>query len=360
LVPLSSPFERFVDVASPARGWLAALPVALLALEIFAAEPNRQSLYFAPGSMDVYSQERDVYGRIRESGERAWIRSAGLQSRLPPKVATYFEMRSVGDYEPLNLRRQAEYFTYLMEGRLTPARGGRPYSGRLKHLTAPTYPGALSQRGHLLDVAAVHWFVVSGDGALRGELGRTVEERAWQPEPVSDPEFVLFRNPHAVPRAFVVHDVREAPEPLELMHAMSNPDFDPLAWSYAEGIGPVESPKPYGAPARILVDEETVVEVEAELAAPGMLVLADSFYPGWIATVEGVPHEILPANHLFRGVLLPAGTHRVRFEYDPWTLPVGTGASACALVAIAFLARRGRSVRELPASSRSDSIPPHD
>ncbi|MFP6605973.1 MAG: hypothetical protein VCC19_05310 [Myxococcota bacterium] len=352
--------ERFVDAASPTRGWAVAVPAALLALEIFAAEPNRESLYFAPSSMDAYSQERDFYTRIRESGERAWIRSPGLQSRLPPKLATYFEMRSVGDYEPLNLRRQANYFTYLMEGRLTPARAGRPYSGRLKHLTAPTYPGALSQRGHLLDVAAVQWFVVSRQGAQRGELGRTVEERAWQPEPGSDPDFVLFRNPHAVPRAFVVHDVREAPEPLALMDAMSNPDFDPLAWSYAEGVAAVDGPKPYGAPAHILVDEETVVEVEAELAEPGMLVLADSFYPGWVATVEGVRHEILPANHLFRGVLLPAGTHRVRFEYDPWTFPVGAGASACALVAIAFLVRRGQRGPELPASSRSDSIPADD
>jgi len=352
--------ERFVAAASPARHWLAALPVALLALEIFSATPNQESLYFAEGSMDTYSQERDVYTRIRESGERAWIRSAGIQSRLPPKLATYFEMRSVGDYEPLNLKRQANYFTYLMEGQLTPARGGRPYSGRLKHLTAPTYPGALSARGHLLDVAAVHWIVASQQGVQRGELGRTVEERAWQAEPVGDPDFVLLSNPHAVPRAFVVHDVREAPEPLVLMAAMSDPDFDPLAWSYAEGVGPAEGPKPYGAPARILVDEETVVEVEAALTAPGMLVLADSFYPGWIASVEGVRHEILAANHLFRGVLLPAGSHRVRFEYDPWTLPVGAGGSACALVAVAFLAFRGRRGRELPVPSRSDSIPAHD
>jgi hypothetical protein len=207
-----------------------------------------------------------------------------------------------------------------------------------------------------LDVAAVHWFVVSRQGAQHGELGQTVEERGWQPEPIADPDFVLFHNPHAVPRAFVVHDVREAPEPLALMAAMSDPGFDPLAWSYAEGAAPVGGPKPYGAPARIVIDDDTVVEVEAELAEPGMLVLADSFYPGWVATVEGVPHEILPANHLFRGVLLPAGTHRVRFEYAPWTLPVGAGVSAAALLAISVAVRRRGREGELPGPSRSDSI----
>jgi hypothetical protein len=350
---------RFSESSASAR-WLAALPIALLVLEIFVAPPNRESVYFAPGSMDVYSQERDFYTRIRDSGTRVWIRSAGIQSKLPPKLASYFEMRSVGDYEPLNLRRQAEYFTYLMEGRLRPARGGRPYSGRLKHLTAPTYPGALAQRGHLLDVAAVHWFVVSRPGAERGELGRVVEERAWLREPVRDPDFALFRNPHAVPRAFVVHDVREAPEPLALLAAMSDPGFDPLAWSYAEGATLSESPAPYGTPARIVVDEETRVVVEAELARPGMLVLADSFYPGWRASVEGKSLEILPANHLFRGVLLPAGRHRVRFEYAPWTWPVGAGISAFAMLAVAVAVRPRGRLRELQASSRSVSIPIHD
>ena len=228
---------------------------------------------------------------------------------------------------------------------MSPARGGRPYSGRLKHLTAPTYPGALAQRGHLLDVAGVHWFLVSRQGAQRGELGQVVEEQGWIPEPVEDPDFALFRNPDPVPRAFVVHDVREAPEPLALMAAMSEPGFDPLASSYAEGLDAPAGSGGYGAPARILVDESTLVVVEATLSEPGMLVLADSFYPGWVASVEGKEVEILPANHLFRGVLLPAGTHRVRFEYAPWTVPLGAGISAAAWIAVGLLAwprKRGR------------------
>lgn len=333
--------------------------VFLLALEIFVAEPNRQ-LYFVPRSDFVYAKDRELYDPITTSGERVWIRSPGIDARLPPKVATYFEMRSVGDYEPLNLRRQADYFTYLMEGQLAPMRAGRPYSGRLHDLTAPRSPGALRERGRLLDVAGVGFFLVGKKAAARGELAEYIQAHDLE-ETAREPGLVLLRNPHALPRAYAVYQVEEAPDTRELMEAMSDPSFDPLEGSYAEGIGgELGSARPgegrRGSPARIVVDEETVVEVEASLDAPGMLVLSDSFYPGWRATVDGEEHEILAANHLFRGVLLPAGSHRVRFEYRPWTLPAGATISAFALLSILGLGFHRRGPGELPAAGRSDSM----
>jgi len=344
LLRLAAPRLRSLAPASLAA-WAPLVPALLVAVEVFSAEPNRESLFFAPGSLDVYRNERAIFAPVAESGERVWMRSVGIESPLPPKLATYFGMRSVGDYEPLNLRRQADYFTWLMEGQLDPKRGGRPYSGRLKHLTAPTYPGALAERVRLLDVAGVRWVIVSKLAAERGELADTIASRGWTPQPVPDPDFVLLRNPHALPRAYVVYDVRAAPEPAALMAAMSDPGFDPLASSFVEGEASA-SARP-GAAARILRDDDTVVEVEAELAEPGMLVLSDSFYPGWRASSGDASLEIVPANHLFRGVRLPAGRHRIRFEYDPWTLPAGAAASLASLAGIGVLWRRAR---------RSDSI----
>ena len=343
-----------------ARGFAPWVPplflVALLVLEFFTAEPNRQKLYFVPGSMEVYSEPREIFEHISASGDRAWIRSVGINPPLPPKLASYFRMRSVGDYEPLNLRRQAEYFTYLMEGRLTPKRRGRPYSGRLKHLTAPTYPGALTERGRLLDVAAVRWVVASRRGAMRGELAEYIAARGLEAKGVPDPDFVLLENPHAVPRAYVVYDVQPAPAPLALMQAMSQPDFDPLVTSYVEGASPPDSPSPRGHAARIVRDEETRVDVEAHLASAGTLVLVDSYYPGWRATVDGRELEIRAANHLFRSVDLPAGRHVVRFEYRPWTLTAGAGISVAALLALSLLLLTRRSSNELLDSPGGDSI----
>ena len=48
----------------------------------------------------------------------------------------------------------------------------------------------------------------------------------------------------------------------------------------------------------------------------GFLLLADMYYPGWRAEVDGVPTPIYRANISVRGIALPKGQHTVRFSYD--------------------------------------------
>jgi uncharacterized membrane protein YfhO len=49
----------------------------------------------------------------------------------------------------------------------------------------------------------------------------------------------------------------------------------------------------------------------------GLLVLKDTWYPGWEARVDGTKVPIYRVNGCFRGVIVPAGEHRVIFKYKP-------------------------------------------
>jgi hypothetical protein len=63
--------------------------------------------------------------------------------------------------------------------------------------------------------------------------------------------------------------------------------------------------------------QNTLVEIEVNTPRPGFLVLNDVWHPWWQATVDGISARIRRANVLFRAVPVPAGRHRVRFEFHP-------------------------------------------
>jgi hypothetical protein len=88
------------------------------------------------------------------------------------------------------------------------------------------------------------------------------------------------------------------------------------------------------------------VVVRTQSAAPGFLVLRDTYLKGWHARVSGTPTEIVPANVTHRAVWVPAGTHTVEFLYRPTSLLIGglVSIAAWATVAGVSLAMRRRTM----------------
>ena len=83
--------------------------------------------------------------------------------------------------------------------------------------------------------------------------------------------------------------------------------------------------------ARVVVDQPQRVRVEAELHQPGLLVLADAYYPGWRAyrqTPRGwEPTTTYRTNRVLRGVWLPAGRQVVEWRYEPDSFRRGVAVS---------------------------------
>ncbi|MFI4946113.1 MAG: YfhO family protein, partial [Burkholderiales bacterium] len=111
---------------------------------------------------------------------------------------------------------------------------------------------------------------------------------------------------------------------------------------------PAGSPQPPPAEAagtvRILEERSDRIVLEAQLATPAYVVLADAFDPGWRGTIDGAPAPVLRANLAFRAVRVPEGRHRVEMAYRPRALLAGLVVSATALVvALGLLTRPSRT-----------------
>jgi uncharacterized membrane protein YfhO len=97
--------------------------------------------------------------------------------------------------------------------------------------------------------------------------------------------------------------------------------------------------------ARLAEDRPERIVAEITTNAPGVLVVTDLHYPGWIAEEDGKKLDILRADGLFRAVALSAGSHRVTFRYRPLSVLVGAAISGAALLTVLFLAYQGEPVR---------------
>jgi hypothetical protein len=163
--------------------------------------------------------------------------------------------------------------------------------------------------------------------------------------------FVIQRNPEPLPRAFVVP------------RAFIVPKRKPILWIFANlpaRDGVVMTADPLGIPghrqpftrADYEADDPDRVVVRVATESPGLLVVADTWMPGWSAIVDGQPAPILRGNHAQRVIPLSRpGRHTIIMSYQPpgltlglW-LTVATGLVWMALMAaVTHANRRTRNV----------------
>jgi hypothetical protein len=161
----------------------------------------------------------------------------------------------------------------------------------------------------------------------------------------------IYQNLLAAPRAYVVGQATVAPDDAAALAALDDPSFQPvlqvvlqaddlaaagLAEKAAQLVG-----QAVDATVEVISSQPERIALAVTLDAPGALVLSDTWYPGWEATVDGEPAVLLRANYLFRALLLPAGEHRVLFEYRPASLGRGAVISLAATLALVIIAVAG-------------------
>jgi hypothetical protein len=155
------------------------------------------------------------------------------------------------------------------------------------------------------------------------------------------PDARVYDNPAALPRAFVVDRQRVVGSADAARDTVTAPSFPARSVAVTEKRIPGLADGPGAGPAgsaRVVDYEEDRVSVDSDAARRSLLVLTDSWFPGWKATVDGKDVPIERVDYLIRGVPVPAGAHRVEFSYQPLSWRVGWIVSLVALLLLAGLA----------------------
>ena len=226
-------------------------------------------------------------------------------------VGVYEGIENVGGYDTLLVKRYSEFINFAQGVPL-----GEPNTDTRVRLFSP-----------LFNLLNVKYFIV--DGSTR--IAHPGFELAFE-----NPNYHVYRNRHALPRSFVVHQLRVIQEPGEVLRQMGNPGFNPaLVAIVEENVASLPADANVQSPPPRLVERSlNRLLLEASLNSPGLLVLADVFYPGWRCYVDGKETNIYRANYVMRGAFVPAGRHLVEFRYDPLSFKIGALISLAALVGV--------------------------
>ena len=300
----------------PRRPWLAGGLVALLAaldLLSFAHgyQPMGPSAVTVPPPTPVvaFLQRHDREGRM-----------TGLGPALINDWPTVYGLRDVRGYDaPQPSLRFARLWRALDEAQL----GWRPFQ-----ISALSAPGL-----RVLGLLGARWIVTDSGATLP-------REREFRPLSLAyrGGDATVIENDLAAPRALVaarVHVV--ATERAELLGVMRDA-FDPRRDAVVRrdelaGAAPASAAAPAGT-VRVTGDANSRVTLRASMRRRGLVVLDDAWAPGWSVTMDGRPARALQANVVLRGVVVPAGEHRVEWRYRVPGLRLGALLSGLALLAL--------------------------
>jgi len=300
-----------------------ALPLVMLAVDLFhfgnGYNPTVASqVHRTPPAAVAFILSQDPAPRM-----------VGLGEALLPNTATLYGVSDFRVYEPVAQRRLHPFFE-LLDPSLR------------DDIRSRFYLFIWRPRIDLLSLAGVRWLLVPQH-----------DSRVATPDELQDAGLILryqdvasavWENPAARPRVYLAERVVAAREDDAALAGLGR-----VAASHSAAVAEWEVEYAAGrvteAPPLQSRFEPGRTEVRIGGGGGGLLVVNDALYPGWAATLDGVPVSIVRTNVLFMGVLLPPGQHTLVLEYRPPALALGAAMSVAGLVALVLLIAISRRYR---------------
>jgi len=278
-------------------------------------------LYAAPPVVDVGAL-RAAHQRIYHYQTHAAV-SPGLgTSRAIAGLAPWQNPMSVhGDLREFSTRAWRALFLDVGMMYEVPAAGGFDGIERRSNAVLESMLATLPRE------AAVRLLGTLGVSHLIGPDALDVPS-AEAVSPADSGDMRVYRIRDSRPFAYLVNRLKPAASELEVMNAVSAAGFAPEREAMVEAIPPGwDERRPSGdADSRrvsVLARDAAHVSLATESSAAAFLVVNESYFPGWLARLDGGPVSLMRTNLFVDGIPIPAGNHRVDLDYGPATLRWG-------------------------------------
>lgn len=302
------------------RHVLAIAAVALVAVELFSYQNHarlaRVDLESHPPAYVTYLQRNIKTGRILNAG----------RGDLYPEWGSVFGIPQI---ETLNTMQVPPYRAFFQryinpgEKSLFLQIGGR------SRVTFKADPNALN-------VLSVRYLVIDQSLAPYNEAVAKQYSLAFDD---AKAHVRVYRNTKAFPNAYLSPALTGTQKPEVWSELVTQTDDRKLlANAHAAGIPTTVAANSTQGSARIEDQTNTSVRIAVKAGKPSVLVLTDTEYHNWTASIDGKPVHIGRVNDVVRGIVVPRGESTVVFNYHSSARSVGEVISYATLGALALFA----------------------
>ncbi len=328
-VPLLLAFASALLLAWWSRTEAGSLTQAL-AIALVAADLSLYAVSFTPTApRRLYRQRPQVVGVLQEDTalfrKATWLASSNDQAYREAQhtlAMSWAMVHGIDDVNGFNSLQPRRYTDYVFGPRVDDVSYGYLRDERLLRADNP-----------VLSSLNVRYVIVpSGDRLALGPHLRPIFEGTHAR---------VYENTRAYPRAYFADRIRADGSPSSVFRQVTAPGFDGRREALVESASaPALAPPRGPAGAEASRPGPNALDVVTTTIEPRYLVVSEMYFPGWRAYVDGVETAIYRTNYLFRGVVVPAGRHTVRFEYRPASVLTGAVLSLAALAVTWLLVRR--------------------
>ncbi len=227
--------------------------------------------------------------------------------------SVYYKLQTLGGYDPLYSARYGEFVKYVELGQKES--GSRsivrfPYNSKYVD-KAINYLGVEYIPQKKSDDRMPWAFPIQNYPVDRFSV--VYEDNAYR----------IFRNNQSYPRVFVVDRFIIENDDEKMLNMMFRDDIDLRNTAILEKDPGIRNNASPAANVKIVDYKNNSIDVRVDSQSNALLVLTDSYYPGWKAYIDDSEVEILRTNYAFRGIIVPEGRSTVRLVYEPDTFLYG-------------------------------------
>ena len=222
-------------------------------------------------------------------------------------TSSVYNIEQVSGYDPLYLKSYAQLVTAWQSGKVTSP-------GSFNRIITPedfSLP--------ITDFLNIK-YIVTFDEISKPEFTKVFEEGQTK----------IFENNNVLPRAFIVDRVVKTQDESDELAKIIDPGFDPQTTAFSQDFEYTVQNNKSEVQIKNYQDQSIQLETTSEKAAP--LVLSNVYYPGWNVFIDSQKAQLLKVNYIFQSVLVPAGTHKVEFKFQPQSFYNGLYLSAAGIV----------------------------